>query len=253
MRARSVLLTMPRGSLISHATAAALWNIALPYSAMSSRIHVVALRRERPRHRPDRVVHESVELHANDAAMLSGVAITSPTRTWWDLATILGPPDLLAVTDQILRTWCSPHRLQETLLRHTGERGAVRARRALRHGDPRAESRMESVTRWLLIAAGLPTPELQYVIRDSNGHPVARLDLAYPRLRIAIEFDGALHREADVFARDLRRQNMLISDGWTVLRFSGADVLGRPDYVVAQVRAAWEKAYLASLKRPPAA
>lgn len=253
MRARSVLLTMPPGALISHATAAALWDIALPYSAMSPRIHVVALRRERPRHRPDRVVHESARLTANDAAELSGLAITSPARTWWDLATMLAPADLLAVTDQILRTWCSPQRLQEMLFRHIGERGAVRARCALRHGDPRAESRMESVTRWLLIEAGLPSPELQYPIRDQNGYMVARLDLAYPRLRIAIEFDGAVHREAEVFARDLRRQNMLVNDGWTVLRFSGADVLGRPAGVVAQVGAAWDKAYLASLKAPPAA
>ncbi len=101
---------------------------------------------------------------------------------------------------------------------------------------------MESVTRWLIIEAGLPTPELQYVVRDENGGTFARLDMAYQRLRIAIEFDGAVHRAADVFANDLRRQNRLVNAGWTVLRFSGADVLGRPDYVVAQVRAAWKKA-----------
>ena len=252
-RARSVLLTMPPSSLVSHASAAVLWGIELPMAALSAKVHVVARREERPRHRPDRVVHESARLVANDAAELSGLAITSPARTWWDLATMLAPADLLAVTDQILRTWCSPQRLQEMLFRHIGERGAVRARRALRHGDPRAESRMESVTRWLLIEAGLPTPELQYPIRDQNGYVVARLDLAYPRLRIAIEFDGAVHREAEVFARDLRRQNMLVNAGWTILRFSGADVLRRPAGVVAQVGAAWDKAYLASLQAPPAA
>lgn len=252
-RARSVLLTMPTGSMISHASAAELWGIELPRSAMSARVQVVARREDRPRHRPDRVVHEAVRLCAPDGAVVSDVAVTSPARTWWDLATMLSPPDLLAVTDQILRTWCSPLCLQEMLFRHTGERGAVRARRALRHGDPRAESRMESVTRWLLIESGLPTPELQYAVRDEYGHIVARLDLAYPRLRIAIEFDGAVHREAEVFARDLRRQNWLVSGGWTVLRFSGADVLGRPSYVVSQVTAAWEKAYLASLAIAPPA
>jgi len=248
--ARAVLLTMPSGSLVSHTSAAELWGIELPMSAVGSRIHVVARREDRPRHRPDRVVHESVELHAGDYAILDGVAITSPTRTWWDLATVLASADLLAVTDQILRTWCSVDMLKESLGRHAGQRGAVRARCALRHGDPRAESRMESVTRWLLIEAGLPAPDLQYVVRDEHGYAVARLDLAYPRLRIAIEFDGAVHREADVFARDLRRQNFLVNEGWTVLRFSGADVLGRPASVVSQVKAAWEKAFLAGLSRP---
>lgn len=250
-RARSVLLTMPQGSLVSHATAAELWGIELPQSQLSRLVHVVARRQERPRHRADRVVHESVRLEAADAAQLSGVAITSPARTWWDLATILAPADLLAVTDQSLRTWCPQDSLQAMLARHAGERGAVRARRALRHGDPRAESRMESVTRWLLIDSGLPSPEVQHVVCDENGYPIARLDLAYPRLRIAIEFDGAVHREADVFAKDLRRQNLLVNAGWTVLRFSGADVLGRPQAVVAAVRAAWEKAFAASLRHLP--
>lgn len=250
-RARAVLLTTPPGSLISHVTAAELWGIELPSTALSSKIHVVAPREERPRQRPDRVIHESVCLNTADAAVLSRLAITSPARTWWDLATVFAPEDLLAVTDCILRRWCSPWELQKMLSRHVGQRGAVGARRVLRHGDPRAESRMESVTRWLIIESGLPTPELQYTIRAESGSVVARLDLAYPRLKIAIEFDGAVHREAAVFARDLRRQNALVNAGWTILRFSGADVLGRPDAVVAQVREAWERAFVASLNSSP--
>ena len=53
-----------------------------------------------------------------------------------------------------------------------------------------------------------------------------------------VEFDGDVHRERDVFVGDLRRQNRLVAAGWTVLRFSSADVLGRPDDVVATIRRA---------------
>jgi len=92
---------------------------------------------------------------------------------------------------------------------------------------------MESVLRWLLHAAGVPTPELQYVIRTVAGE--FRADLAWPELKVLVEFDGDVHRERGVFVRDLRRQNALVAAGWTVLRFSSADVLGRPDDVIAQV------------------
>ncbi len=241
-RARGVLLTMPTSSLISHDSAAQIWGIDLPRAAESVLVHVVTPRALRPKHRADRVVHEAVRLGPLDADCVEGLAITSPARTWWDLATVLGPADFLAVTDQLLRTWTPRVLLERMLAEHTGERGAVRARTALRYGDPRSESRMESVLRWVLIAGGLPAPELQFVVTDAEGRFIGRVDLAYPEHRIAIEFDGAVHREADVFARDLRRQNKLIAAGWTVLRFSGLDVLSRPAEVVNQVLAARKSA-----------
>jgi very-short-patch-repair endonuclease len=49
---------------------------------------------------------------------------------------------------------------------------------------------------------------------------------------------GDVDRERRVFVAYLRRQNRLVLAGWTVLRFSSADVLGRPDEVIAAVRRA---------------
>jgi very-short-patch-repair endonuclease len=47
-----------------------------------------------------------------------------------------------------------------------------------------------------------------------------------------VEFEGNVHRDRRVFVNDLRRQNRLIAAGRTVLRFTSADVLGRPDEVI---------------------
>jgi phosphoribosylformylglycinamidine synthase PurS subunit len=104
--------------------------------------------------------------------------------------------------------------------------------------DPLAESPMESVLRWLVHAAGLPRPVLQFVIRDAVGSFLGRADLAWPDRKVLVEFDGDVHRDRRVFVDDLRRQNRLIAEGWIVLRFSSADVLGRPDEVVAEIRRA---------------
>ena len=92
---------------------------------------------------------------------------------------------------------------------------------------------MESVLRWLLHAAGVPAPDLQHAI----GTPVAvfHADLAWPDRKVLVEFDGDVHRDRRVFVEDLRRQNALVAAGWTVLRFSSADVLGRPDEVVTAI------------------
>jgi very-short-patch-repair endonuclease len=95
---------------------------------------------------------------------------------------------------------------------------------------------MESVLRWLLYVAGVPAPELQHAIWT----PLAEFhaDLAWPESRVMVEFDGDVHRDRRVFVEDLRRQNALVAAGWTVLRFSSADVLGRPDEVIAAIRRA---------------
>lgn len=64
-------------------------------------------------------------------------------------------------------------------------------------------------------------------------------DFAAPDQRVVIELDGlATHGTARALRADLARQNFLVLQGWTVLRFTWADVLESPDLVVAAVREA---------------
>ncbi len=68
------------------------------------------------------------------------------------------------------------------------------------------------------------------------GHVVAVLDLAFPDRRLAIEIDGwAWHHNPERFQEDPRRQNALVAAGWTVLRFTWADLVERPEHVLATV------------------
>src|SRR3954462_994923 len=59
--------------------------------------------------------------------------------------------------------------------------------------------------------------------------------MAWPEHRVVVEFDGDVHRERAVFVRDLRRQNGIMLAGWQLLRFTSADVLGRPNAVLSTV------------------
>ena len=71
---------------------------------------------------------------------------------------------------------------------------------------------------------------------------VARIDLAYPRARLAIEADSfRWHSGRETWQRDLSRQNLLVLRGWTVLRFTWDDVAHRGGHVVAEVARALEQ------------
>ena len=64
------------------------------------------------------------------------------------------------------------------------------------------------------------------------------IDIAFPALRLAVEIDGRLHEDdPSIFESDRYRQNELVKAGWTVLRFTWAMLVRRPDYVIATIRA----------------
>jgi very-short-patch-repair endonuclease len=237
-RVAAVLLTAPPGAALSHTTAAALWGIEIPLRGLADqRIDLVVPAGSRAESRADRRVHR-LPLAERDVTRRRQLPTTTPARTWRDLAAVLQPAALLAVTDQLLDRWVVPGDLRDQLSDRPTGRGSARARAVLPVADPRAESPMESVLRWLLHEAGLPRPVLQHRVRDAAGAVLGRADLAWPEQRVLVEFDGDVHRERDVFVGDLRRQNGLVLAGWTVLRFTSADVLGRPEEVVRAIRAA---------------
>lgn len=235
-RIAAVLMNSPADAVVSHVSAAALWRLEIPLM-QDERVHITVSTGSAVRARADRAVHRS-PLTPEEITRTRRVPITTPARTWRDLAAILARPALLAVTDQLLAAGCSREELGGQLeLRPTG-RGAARAREVLPLGDPRAESVMESWTRWLVHDARLPMPDLQVDVQSVGGVFVGRADFLWADKKVIVEFDGDHHRERKVFVEDLRRQNGLVAAGWTILRFSSADVLGRPDYVIATIRAA---------------
>lgn len=64
-----------------------------------------------------------------------------------------------------------------------------------------------------------------------------RLDLAYPEVRLAIEYDGSEHRKQARARRDLEREAVLTLLGWKILRFDAETVLSHPARITADVRA----------------
>lgn len=161
---------------------------------------------------------------------------TTPARTALDIARTEPLLEGVTALDVLLRRGVVARAtLEEALALPGTPRGARRARRAVDLADPRAESPQESRLRVLLVLAGLVAVP-QYAVRDRDGTFVARVDLAFPDVRVAIEYDGAWHGAPGQLARDRRRLNALVAAGWTVLHVTAAD-LHDPEALVARVRA----------------
>src|SRR5690606_7480650 len=100
----------------------------------------------------------------------------------------------------------------------------------------RAESVMESRLRMLLVLAGFPEP----VVNASFDGGRFRLDLCWPQLRLAVEYDGQHHRnDLDQWQHDLRRREWFEARGWTMLVFVSRDVFQTPEETIARVYDAW--------------
>ena len=236
-RVRAVLLSAPEGALVSHQTAASLFGLQIPLAPEDARVHLTVPPPTRARHRADRRIHVAA-VPVTQVQRRAGVALTSPGRTWLDLAARVPPGALLALTDQLLARRYPRTAFDGVLASAAGVRGKRTARAVLAIAHPLAGSPMESVLRWLLHEAGLPAPVLQHVVTDVDGQFLGQVDLAWPDQRVLVEFDGNVHRQRRVFVDDLRRQNGLVLADWRVLRFTSADVLGRPAHVVATIRSA---------------
>ncbi|MBX6751672.1 MAG: hypothetical protein IRY85_18780 [Micromonosporaceae bacterium] len=165
-------------------------------------------------------VHHGV-LGTADRVVVERLPVTSPARTCWDLVSWLDPVEAVVWIDRLLALGrVTTAELSDWLARHraAATRGVRRFERALSLVDARSESPAESRLRVRLALAGLRPPAVQYEIYDADGRFVARVDLAWPERKVAVEYDGVWHvgSAAQIHA-ERRRLSALASCGWSVL------------------------------------
>ncbi len=230
LRVRGAALLMPPGAVIAGRSAAHLYGATL--AGPDAPVDVASPRPWRGG-RGIRVVER--RLRPADLRIFSGIPVTTPLATAYELARgpvledavvwldALGRARALRRAELVAYAACQP--------RHPGWRTAARA---VELCDPRAESPPESRVRVYLVLAGLPAPVPQYSVLD-NGEFVARVDLAWPAYRVALEYDGQWHADPGQLTRDRRRIRVLNSLGWYVYPVTAAD-LHDPTALVTQIR-----------------
>ncbi|MFB7891577.1 endonuclease domain-containing protein [Microbacterium sp. NPDC056044] len=237
---------MSDGEFFSHITAAVILGIPLPYLLVArSLLHLSVFR---PRRLPRSV---GIRGHEAKPSLVSpirdertGLLIANPAAVWASLGRQLTDPyDLVAAGDAVVRTWRVDSPLAtladlEAAVAAGRRVGVAAARLALPRVRSDSASRTESWLRLTLIDHGLPEPERNHDVHE-NGVYLGCVDLAYPDLKIAIEYEGEHHlRDSEQWARDIARYEALRAAGWIVVQITKTDLFDEPATAVRRVQAA---------------
>lgn len=219
-RAQAAALVLGPSSVLCDRSAAWLHGVdVLRYAELDlvPPLETCVLRGKRATERPECAGRER-DLSPEDIMEVHGVPTTTPLRTALDLACRLRRREALASLDAFMRhQGVTQWEMRRLLRRYRRRRGVVQARQLVPLADPRAESPGESWTRLVIHDHGFPRPVPQHwVVVD--GVPTYRLDLAYPRAKVAVEYDGSeFHSSRADRAADRRRRAWLRRRGWRII------------------------------------
>ena len=231
-RALAAVLACGPRAVASHRTAAGLWQ--LTEIDEQEAVHVTVLR-SGPGHRPGIRVHRPRSLAEDEVATVTGVPVTSPSRTILDLAGTLPSRQLeqmyaLAVRRRLV----GPSRLLQLLPRRAGRHGTPRLRHLLEAECSPALTHSEAEERFLALirAAGLPEPETNVLLGRY------KVDFLWREQRLIVEIDGfAFHGSRTSFEGDRRRDADLHTAGWRVVRFTWRQLTTERERVIATLAA----------------
>jgi hypothetical protein len=233
---RAALVYAGEAAVISGLSAAYVWGVDLfPIAGAAPQLTVPVGRRLFAA--GSHLVVVQAQLDADDIVVRQSLRVTSRLRTTFDLGRRLPRPDALAAMDAMAGRWdLAVANIACYARDNQGLRGCRQVESLVGLIEPRTESPMESKCRLVLVDGGLPRPMPQYEVLTDDGRFLARLDLAYPKIKIGIEYEGDHHRDRPTFRRDVARGNALADAGWAIVRATADDVLGKPDELVRRVR-----------------
>jgi predicted transcriptional regulator of viral defense system len=214
-------------AVASHRSAAELWQLPGRDDKFSE---ITCPRWRRARH-DDLLVHESLILDDIDTTVRERIPVTTVARTLFDLAGVVGPTTVdIAVATALRRQLTTLIELEEVFARlaSRGRAGTMQFRAVLelhRATPAQTESEAEHLILRLITKHGLPAPVPQYEIRRPDRSLVARVDFAYPDLKVAIEYDSyAHHLGTDAHDRDGARRNAILKVDWYPITATAADL-----------------------------
>jgi hypothetical protein len=220
-------LTRPT-ALVSHDSAARLWEVPTPRTAVPT----IRLTDPLQWRRGQGYLMTCAPVAARERWHAGPVPLTSATRTLVDCAREWTLEDAVVALDAgLLAERTTIDDLERAVAAASHWPGAPRAQRAVALADGRAESPLETRGRLRIVGAGLPTPELQVEIRTA-GRLVAVVDAWFDDAAVAVEFDGQVKYTAPwrgrtperVLWEEKRREDELRSLDIRVVRVVDADL-----------------------------
>lgn len=235
----------PRGQerlailLHAHAAVSSSWARSVYSHASAARLHGL------PLWRADKFIHltlpaqqstvgraPDVRIHCrplldSECTQIDGVTVTNVLRTSVDCALTMNYKQALILMDHALRTGIPRAVLQREAAALDGHRGIRIFRAALDFASASSESAGESLTRDLIATCNIEPPVQQFPLSTRLGG--YRADFAWPQYKVILEFDGEgkyfnYRPTPEVLREERRRENVLIEQGWTVIRIGWNDL-----------------------------
>lgn len=231
-REMAAVLACGEGALLSHRSAAVLWQLR-PDPSPTALVDVTVIARDRGRRRGIRVHRAQARLPADEATTRRRIPITTPARTLLDLAPELRARELeAALAEAKRRRLTTDRKLLALVARYPGRRG-VRALRDLLERDERpALTRSEAEERFLALirSAELDAPDVNVTVGPYE------VDFLWRREALIVEVDGfAYHSDRNAFEGDRRRDADLAARGYTVVRVTWRQIVEAPAAVLTRV------------------
>ena len=220
-RLAAALLATGLKAVLSHRTAATLWELVHPRAQDPVDVTLINAHR-RARH--GLRIHHAERL---DTRRRHGLRVTSPPRTLLDLAAT-APNELEdALNEAHVRRLVTNQEVRRLLqLPHPG----VKALREVVQESPGlTRSKAERRLRALIKTAGLPAPQTNVRVA---GYEV---DMYWPAQRLVVEYDGwDTHSSRPAFESDRLKDAALQLAGERVIRVTGRQLTRRPEELIAR-------------------
>jgi very-short-patch-repair endonuclease len=219
----AALLSCGPTAVLSHRSAAALWQIRPDDPAVTDLTVSTAVRRRRPG-----VVVHCRALDPSEQVVREGVPVTTVQRTLLDLATAVRGARLeRAINEADKLDLIDPESLRADLGTYSGRAGVAALRATLdRHAFRLTDSELERRLLAIVRRTELPLPDTGTRL---NGFKV---DFHWPDLYLVVETDGLrYHRTASQQMRDRLRDQEHAAAGLTTLRFTHFQVRYDPRHV----------------------
>ncbi len=231
-RCAAFQLAVPSPFVFSHFTAAELYGVPIE---RDPKVHISIRSPIEPRMR-GLTAHRVIDL--GDVWTVKGFPVTSPGRTFVDLASKLDLVSLVSAGDVLARR-SSLAEIDRALDLASGRRGIRLAREARALLEPASKSPQETRTRLILVFAGIPRLDVNRPALGRDGRPFAEPDLGEHNVLVALEVEGAHHqRDPDQWERDIGRDSRYRDNGWHLIKVTKNDIFLRPDWIVDETAAA---------------
>jgi very-short-patch-repair endonuclease len=218
--------------VLSHASAAALWEIR---ASAASKTDVSVPRASGRTKRRGLRVHRATALRSDETTTHHNIPVTTPARTLLDLASSLPRRALERALDETeIRELFDLRQLNDAIDAHRGQRGAHALAAALEEHDPGTtvtKSELEELMLAICDRHGLERPQVNEEVAGLE------VDFLFAARRLVVEADSwRFHRTRQAFERDRRRDAILARAGYRTLRVTHRQITRRPSEVIAAIR-----------------